>query len=183
MSDERPDSAVLLKALLFAADKHSGDRRKGADKSPYINHPILVAHLLADTGGITDVRTLTAAVLHDTLEDTETAVAELDEHFGSIVRKLVQEVTDEKSDPKDVRKQAQIDHAPHLSARAKAIKIADKIANVRDVLDCPPGDWSLGRRLEYVEWTTRVVEGCRGVNAPLEKLYDTLVERGRRELR
>ena len=138
MSDERADTANLLTAIEFASRKHSTQRRKDEDASPYINHPIAVTHLLADTGGITDLVTLMAAVLHDTIEDTETTPGELDEHFGRTVRKVVEEMTDDKSLDKAVRKQLQIEHAPQLSRRAKAIKLADKIANVRDVMESPP---------------------------------------------
>jgi guanosine-3',5'-bis(diphosphate) 3'-pyrophosphohydrolase len=179
----RADTAVLLKAIEFASRKHSTQRRKGVDASPYINHPIAVAYLLADTGGVTDLVTLTAAVLHDTIEDTETTVKELDEHFGQTVRKVVEEVTDDKKLDKAVRKQLQIEHAPHLSPRAKAIKMADKIANLRDVVQSPPQDWDLERRIEYLDWTEKVVTGCRGTNAALEKLYDEVFENGKRRLR
>ena len=182
MSDDRPDTALLLAAIAFASGKHSTQRRKGADASPYINHPITVAHLLADTGGITDLTTLVAAVLHDTIEDTETTPSELDDHFGTAVRQVVEEVTDDKLLDKPVRKQLQIDHAPHLSSRAKAIKLADKIANLLDVTDNPPPDWSTARRLEYFDWTERVVAGCRGTNEALEKLYDQTLAMGRAKL-
>jgi (p)ppGpp synthase/HD superfamily hydrolase len=179
MSDERADTAFLLKAIEFASRKHSTQRRKNKEASPYINHPIAVAHLLADTGGITDLVTLMAAVLHDTIEDTETIPAELDEQFGEMVRKVVEEMTDDKSLAKAERKRLQIEHAPRLSRRAKAIKLADKIANVQDVVDNPPANWPVARRIEYLDWTEKVVAGCRGTNAALEKLYDQLLEKGR----
>ena len=123
-----------------------------------------------------------AAVLHDTIEDTETIPSELDEHFGHTVRKVVEEMTDDKTLDKAVRKQLQIEHAPHLFRRAKAITLADKIANVRDVRECPPPDWSLARRIEYLDWTEKVVAGCRGTNAALEKLYDEVLKNGRTTL-
>jgi guanosine-3',5'-bis(diphosphate) 3'-pyrophosphohydrolase len=170
---------LLLAAIEFASRKHSTERRKDKEASPYINHPIAVTHLLAHSGGITDLVTLLAAVLHDTIEDTETTPADLDEHFGHTVRTVVEEVTDDKTLPKAVRKERQIEHGPHLSRRAKAIKLADKIANVLDVMDSPPSDWSLDRRREYLDWTEKVVAGCRGTNPGLEKLYDEVLEKGR----
>ena len=182
MSDERLDTAILLEAIEFASRKHSTQRRKDKETSPYINHPIAVAHLLADTGGITDVATLMAAVLHDTIEDTKTTPQELDDRFGHTVRQVVEEVTDDKNKAKAVRKQLQIEHAPHLSRRAKVIKLGDKIANVRDVTDAPPANWDLTRRIAYLNWTEKVVAGCRGTNAPLEKLYDEVLAKGRRKL-
>jgi len=182
MSDDSVSTTILLKAVQFAAAKHSTQRRKDVDASPYINHPIEVAHLLAEVGGITDLATLVAAILHDTIEDTETTPEELGEHFGPNVRKFVMEVTDDKSRKKADRKQLQIDHAPTLSGAAKAIKLADKIANVGDVTRNPPPDWPLARRIDYLDWTEKVVAGCRGTNAALERHYDEVLKQGRAAL-
>ena len=182
MSDERPPTTKLLAAIEFASRKHSAQRRKGEDAAPYINHPIAVTYLLAETGGITDLVTLTAAVLHDVIEDTATTREELDEHFGSTVRRVVEEVTDDKTLDDAVRKALQIDRAPSLSARAKAIKLADKIDNVRDVTEHAPASWSLARRVQYLDWTEKVVAGCRGTNGPLERLYDDVLDQGRVKL-
>lgn len=182
MSDERVDTAFLLQAIEFASRKHSTQRRKDVDASPYINHPIAVAHVLADAGGITDLLTLMAAVLHDTIEDTETTSAELEKQFGETVRKLVEEMTDDKTLDSAARKQLQIDRAPKLSRRAKPIKIADKIANVQDVTNAPPATWDLGRRTEYLDWTERVVAGCRGGKPALERHYDEVLKKGRSTL-
>ena len=174
-----PGAALLLRALSFSAEKHRDQRRKGADASPYINHPIAVAEVLARTG-VTDPEILAAAVLHDTIEDTETSGEELESRFGPRIRRLVEEVTDDKSLPKEVRKDLQIAHAPDLSEGAKQIKIADKTCNARDVTHAAPEGWSGERRLEYLEWTQEVVAGCRGVNPELEALYDRAFAEGRR---
>ena len=183
MSDEQADVVNLLKAIEFASRKHSTQRRKDEEASPYINHPIAVAHLLADTGGVTDAVTLIAAVLHDTIEDTNTTPDDLEAQFGRSVRKVVEELTDNKSLDKAERKRLQVAYAPHLSSRAKTIKLADKIANVQDVTDAPPADWDRSRRIDYLDWTDKVVAGCRGTNAPLEQLYDEVLERGRAKFR
>jgi len=172
---------ALLEALLFAAKKHRDQRRKDADASPYINHPIEVAALLARTG-VEDLVTLKGAVLHDTIEDTETTGAEVERVFGADVRAVVEEVTDDKKLPKAERKRLQIEHAPHLSERARQIKIADKISNVRAMAEEPPKDWSPQRRREYLDWSERVVMGCRGVNPALESIYDEALANGRRAL-
>jgi len=172
------DIAQLLQAIEFSAYKHRAQKRKDADASPYINHPIAVASLLATVGGVTDLDVLIAAVLHDTLEDTETSPAELEERFGPEVRALVEEMTDDKRLPKTERKRLQIEHAPGNSAKAKLIKLADKIANVRDVTLTPPSDWSLERRVEYLDWTRDVTAGCRGVNPGLEICYDEALAGG-----
>jgi len=182
MSDERADTAFLLRVVEFASRKHSTQRRKDVAASPYINHPIAVTHVLADAGGIADLLTLMAAVLHDTIEDTDTTPAELEEQFGETVRKLVEEMTDDKTLDKAVRKQRQIERAPKLSRRAKAIKVADKIANVQDVVEHPPPRWSLARRIEYLDWTEKVVAGCRGAHPALERHYDEVLKKGRAAL-
>jgi guanosine-3',5'-bis(diphosphate) 3'-pyrophosphohydrolase len=169
---------VLLTAFQFSAEKHRDQRRKGVDASPYINHPIEVAALLANVAGVQDNAILAAAVLHDTIEDTRTTPAEIEATFGSAVRHLVQEVTDDKSLPKAERKRLQVEHAPHLSPSAKLIKTADKISNVKEVTDNPPADWPIERRREYLVWGERVVAGCRGANSALESRFDESVGHG-----
>jgi (p)ppGpp synthase/HD superfamily hydrolase len=171
----------LLHALRFAADKHREQRRKGEAAGPYINHPIVVAETLARFG-VTDPVTLQAAILHDTIEDTQTTPEELEAAFGAEVRDVVLEVSDDKSLPKKERKAIQAAAAGSLSHRAKLVRIADKIANVHDVLHAPPTDWSVDWRLSYIAWTERVVEGCRGAHPELEAHYGALVAEARRVL-
>ena len=173
------DLQQFLRAAAFAARKHQHQRRKDPDASPYINHPLTVAALLAEEGGVTDPITLTAAVLHDTLEDTATTPEELAAAFGPAVRDVVQELTDDKRLPKAERKRRQVMAAAHLSDRAKRIRIADKIVNVHDVTHHPPAHWNLQRRQDYLEWTATVVAGCRGVNLRLEAVYDQALQEGR----
>lgn len=179
--EESNTIAAILKALHFAATKHRDQRRKDVEASPYINHPIEVAQLLA-SAGITDPVTLQGAILHDTIEDTKTTGEELEEAFGAEVRRVVEEVTDDKRLSKAERKRLQIEHAPHLSEHARQIKIADKISNVRGVTVAPPADWSLQRRQDYLDWTEQVVAGCRGSNAALEEFYDQILREGRQVL-
>ncbi len=175
------ETAALLRALVFAADKHRFQRRKGEEASPYINHPIAVAETLASSG-ITDQVVLQAALLHDTLEDTETRAQELEESFGPWVRDVVAEVTDDKLKPKKIRKELQQLKAPQLSARARLVRIADKISNLTDLTQFPPEGWTLQRRRAYVDWTEAVVAGCRGVNAALEARYDEALAQARLSL-
>jgi guanosine-3',5'-bis(diphosphate) 3'-pyrophosphohydrolase len=172
----------LLEAASFAAQKHRDQRRKGSDAEPYINHPLEVANLLANVGEVTDVDILLAAILHDTIEDTQTSREELVERFGDRVAGFVLEVTDDKSLPKEERKRLQIEHAPHLSAEAKQIKLADKISNITDVTKNPPDGWSLERRREYIDWGDAVASGLRGSNAGLETLFDRTVETAKNRL-
>lgn len=169
---EKPDLKLLFKALAFAAHKHRDQRRKGLDAAPYINHPIAVASLLIHEGAITDTETLCAALLHDTIEDTETQPEELTGAFGASICSIVQEVTDDRSLAKAERKQAQVDHAPHLSTKAKAVKLADKTCNLRDVINNPPHDWSLERRQQYFNWGKEVIDGLRGKWPTLESIFD-----------
>jgi len=162
----------LLSALSFAADKHRNQRRKDADASPYINHPIELAHLLASTGRVDDVAVLQAAILHDTIEDTETRHEELVARFGAHVAQIVAEVTDDKKLPTARRKELQVEHAPRVSREAALVKLADKICNLNDVAGTPPVNWSLQRRREYFDWAKRVVDALPPVNAELRTAFD-----------
>jgi guanosine-3',5'-bis(diphosphate) 3'-pyrophosphohydrolase len=168
------DLETLLAAVLFACEKHRLQKRKDG-LTPYINHPIAVAERLARVGGVTDLPTLLAAVLHDTVEDTETQEAELSEHFGPEVASIVAEVTDDKSLPKAARKQLQIEHAAQLTSKAKLVKLADKISNIRDMTPAQPTGWPLERKLEYLDWAERVVAGLRGTNSALEDEFDAVL--------
>jgi (p)ppGpp synthase/HD superfamily hydrolase len=181
---EDPEVAVmnvgsLLEALRFSAEKHRDQRRKGVHASPYINHPIEVAAMLANVAGVRDDATLIAAVLHDTIEDTRTTPEEIEAAFGTKIRSIVLEVTDDKRLPKAERKRLQVEHAPHMSSSAKLIKIADKISNVSELTVNPPSDWSLERRREYLGWAEQVVAGCRGVNDALESKFDEALRAAR----
>jgi guanosine-3',5'-bis(diphosphate) 3'-pyrophosphohydrolase len=172
----------LLKALSFAADKHRFQRRKDTEETPYINHPIRVALTLADIGGETNIDLLTAAVLHDTIEDTQTTAAEIEEHFGRTVLDLVLEVTDDKNLSKEERKRHQVLNAPHKSILAKKLKLADKICNVYDILHHPPGNWSAERRLNYLKWAENVMAGLKDANPLLEEHLTELIRQGREKI-
>ena len=166
------DTALVLHAALFAAHKHRDQRRKDEAASPYINHPLSLASVLAVEGGITDVATLCAALLHDTIEDTDTTGDEIEREFGPKVRRLVEQVTDDKSLPKAQRKLAQIEHAAHIDQEAKRVKLADKICNLRDVALAPPVGWSVERRREYFDWARSVIDRVRGIDPRLEAIFD-----------
>lgn len=169
--------ALLIRALAFAAHKHRNQRRKDADASPYINHPIALANVLANEADITDPVVLASALLHDTIEDTDTTCFELETEFGSAIAAVVAEVTDDKSLPKAERKRLQVEHAAHISTPAKLVKLADKICNLRDVANSPPADWSLERKREYFDWARSVVERLRGTHLLLEGLFDAAYRR------
>ncbi|XP_054243704.1 guanosine-3',5'-bis(diphosphate) 3'-pyrophosphohydrolase MESH1 [Indicator indicator] len=170
------EAAALLEAVDFAARKHKGQRRKDPEGTPYINHPIGVARILAHEAGVTDIVVLQAALLHDTVEDTDTTLAEIEEQFGQEVSGVVAEVTDDKTLPKMERKRLQIEHAPGSSPRAKLVKLADKLHNLRDLNRCTPEGWSPGRVQEYFQWAAQVVFGLRGTSPALEVALQRLFE-------
>lgn len=172
MGNQLPKSNLLFKALTFAAHKHRHQTRKGKTSIPYINHPIAVANLLVNIGNVTDTATILAAILHDTVEDTCTTLRELEKEFGATVSKLVAEVSDDKTLPKEERKRLQKEHASTLSRRARLIKLADKTCNLRDVVGDPPKGWSLQRKREYFDWAKCVVKRIRRTNAALEQAFD-----------
>lgn len=169
---------LFIDVLAFAAHKHRDQRRKNVAASPYINHPIALAHVLVSEGRIEETAVLCAAILHDTVEDTQTTFAELERRFGAEIAGIVREVTDDKSLSKALRKELQVEHAPHLSRGAKLVKLADKICNLRDVADDPPANWAHERRVEYFEWAKRVIDGLRGAHPALEAVFDSVYRRG-----
>jgi len=180
-------SGLLIKAIKFSSFRHRTQRRKDASGSAYIHHPIQVMELIWSVGEIRDRNILIAALLHDTIEDTvrpssleeSNLKQEIVDLFGKEVLAMVLEVTDDKKKDDKVRKQLQIDHAPALSYGAKIIKLADKTANLQDIIDNPPVFWSRARKSEYFEWAVNVVAGIRGVNPKLEERFDQVVKAGR----
>jgi len=163
----------VILAAKFAAEKHRDQRRKDLAASPYINHPLSLANVLAnEVDDIVDENVIVAAILHDTIEDTETSAEEICANFNRAVMDMVLEVTDDKSLPKAERKRLQVEHAAHLSRGAKLVKLADKICNVRDIANSPPAGWSLERRVEYFDWAKSVVDALRGAHPGLEKIFD-----------
>lgn len=177
------NDALVLRAADFAATRHREQRRKDARGSPYINHPLRVAYLLAQVGGVDDAQVIAAALLHDTVEDTATSLDEIATLFGSRVRDLVGEVSDDRTLNAAQRKQAQIAHAPTLSTDAALIKLGDKISNIRDIIDSPPQGWSMERRRAYLDWAQAVIDACPRTSAALEALFRDTLREARHALR
>jgi guanosine-3',5'-bis(diphosphate) 3'-pyrophosphohydrolase len=169
----------IFRALQFASEKHVHHRRKGGRDIPYINHPIAVATLLATVGDVTDASLLAAALLHDTVEDTDTTHEELVEQFGDDIAGLVAEVTDDPALSSAERKVTQEREASSKSPRAKLLRLADKTCNVHDITYRPPPEWSVQRRLDYFSWAERVVAKLRGVNEKLEARFDEVLAEAR----
>lgn len=164
----------IVKALAFSARKHRDQRRKDVQASPYVNHPIALMDILVNEAGINDAETIITALLHDTIEDTDTTFDEIEREFGLVIASLVMEVTDDKSLSQLERKAMQVHHAPSLSSKAKLVKLADKISNLRDVDKSPPVGWDLSRRQAYFDWAKDVIDGIRGTDQQLEALFDAI---------
>ncbi len=163
---------LILRAVAFAAHKHRDQRRKNKEASPYINHPIQLATVLWEEGHVHDPQVIAAALLHDTLEDTETTWQELRGEFGEDIADIVLEVTDVQWLKKEVRKRLQVARAKYSSEKAKLVKLADKICNLRDIAAHPPSGWSLERKRQYFDWAKEVAERLRGTHPVLEQKFD-----------
>jgi (p)ppGpp synthase/HD superfamily hydrolase len=167
----------VTRALDFAARRHAAQRRKGIQAEPYVNHLAEVALLLAEATDGADPGLVAAGLLHDTLEDTVTSRRELAALFGEDAASLVEEVTDDKTLDREARKIQQVLAAPGKTLRARMIKIADKIANLRSIADSPPLGWSSRRKREYIAWARDVVAACGPTNARLEALFEEAVRK------
>ncbi len=165
------DIVGILDALRFAADKHRTQRRKDPGDTPFINHVIEVAHVLAGVGGVTDPEVLQAALLHDVVEDTDTPAEEIEQHFGPRVRRIVAEVTEDRTLRRAERKALLVEQAPNLSLEARQLRIADMISNLRSCRLGSSPDWPLKVRREYVDLSEKIFAGCRGINPALDELF------------
>jgi len=171
-TEQMNDLFTVLKAADAAARWHVHQRRKGAAQEPYINHPLEVAALVAEATEGDDPNLIAAALLHDVIEDCGVPYSLIAETFGTDVADLVAEVTDDKTLEKSERKKLQVEKAHKKTSRAKVLKLADKISNLRTLALSPPEAWSPQRRFEYVEFARQVVEGLRGANLFLEAQFD-----------
>ncbi|AYV86472.1 MAG: hypothetical protein Sylvanvirus1_68 [Sylvanvirus sp.] len=167
----------ILRTATFAAGKHSNQRRKDANQSPYINHPLQVCETLTGVG-VTDIKVLQAALLHDTIEDTKTTEEELKQAFGEEVTSIVMEVTDDKSKSKVDRKKLQIIHAAsNTSKEAKLVKLADKYCNIFDLMTNPPSRWSSNQIKGYMIWSYAVCKELAGINHKLDVMISSCFEK------
>jgi guanosine-3',5'-bis(diphosphate) 3'-pyrophosphohydrolase len=162
----------ILAAARFAAEHHTGQKRKGEAGEPYINHLIEVAELVAASADELDVNLVMAAFLHDTVEDTDVTREQLEQRFGNDVASLVMEVTDDKSLPKEKRKALQVESAHKKSPRAQTLKLADKISNLRALLSSPPANWSVERKRQYFDWARDVISRLTAPNPKLKAEFD-----------
>jgi (p)ppGpp synthase/HD superfamily hydrolase len=177
---QRGPTERVTEAALTAARWHSSQRRKGSADEPYINHLLEVASLVSKATQGKDINLIIAALLHDAIEDQGVGRSLIAAQFGDDVASLVEEVTDDKSLPKAVRKRLQIEHAPEKSNRAKILKLADKISNVTAIGKDPPADWPIARQQEYIQWGRDVVAGLRGASTELEAQFDRAADAAER---
>jgi (p)ppGpp synthase/HD superfamily hydrolase len=166
---------AVLGAADAAARWHVHQRRKGIAQEPYINHLLEVASLVTEATNGNDPNAVIAALLHDAIEDQGVTSETIANCFGEHVADIVMEVTDDKTLPKEERKRRQVEAAPKKIREAKLIKLADKTSNLRTVATSPAADWSVERRLEYIEWAKSVVSGLRGTSPWLERQFDEAV--------
>lgn len=171
-----PPLPLVMRALAFATLRHTDQRRKGRRAQPYVNHLVEVALLVSEATQGADPALVAAALLHDVVEDQGVTPDEIEATFGVDIAGLVMEVTDDKALEPSERKRLQIAHAPHLSARGKLLKLADKTCNLRSLAEDPPEDWPQSRARAYVEWSQAVAAGLRGINAALEAAFDQAAE-------
>lgn len=184
MTRKHSDIGLILQAAHFSADKHRDQRRKGYRNTPYINHPLEVAERLQRIGGIEDAEILAAAILHDTIEDTQTSQGELARLFGRRIAGLVTELTVEKEGFHwTERKRGEIEVSRRLSRDAKLVKLSDKTSNVGDTVENPPSEWTLQRRRDYLEFARLIADGCQGVNGALDDEFDRVHAEAVRKLR
>lgn len=169
-------TSTFLSALSFAVEKHRYQRRKDRRLSPYVNHLVDVANTLWNVGQVHDEDILIAAILHDTIEDTNTTSQEIEDRFGKQVLSYVLEVSDDKTKPKELRKRIQVLTAASKSDGAKQISLADKLANLEDIIERPPANWPAERRRAYALWVREVAQGLRGTNPALEYHLDEKID-------
>ncbi len=126
-----PDTERAIRAAL---DAHQGQSRKSDAHVPYVAHPFHVALILARIGAAP--RVVQAALLHDVVEDCEGwTPMRVEREFGAAVARIVAELTEDKSRTWEERKRAQVEHVPHLSPDALSVKAADKLHNLRTLVD------------------------------------------------
>lgn len=177
-------SPHVRRADQFADRAHTGQYRKGrpgAPKVPYIEHPRAVARILHDEAGVVDPVVLQAALLHDTMEDCGVSHENLVSEFGHDVADVVRELTNDADTPPGGKLAMQLAHAKKMSARAAAVKTADKTANLRDILSSPP-DWSADRMRQYYDDANAVVTAMAEPHPVLQEIFKDVYSSGRRSL-
>jgi guanosine-3',5'-bis(diphosphate) 3'-pyrophosphohydrolase len=165
----------ICSGIDFAAEKHRFQTRKNKEKTPYISHPIGVAYNLMRVGEVREISIIIGALLHDTIEDTQTTFEEIESKFGKHVAGLVREVTDDKSLATEARKRFQVINASQKSKGAAQIKLADKLFNLNDLYNNPPPDWTQTRIDRYYEWAQSVIDRLPPANDKLHAAVEEII--------
>lgn len=163
----------LAQAIHYASGQHIGQLRKNAAADPYIVHPFEVMNVLRMCD-VLDVDTLCGAILHDTVEDTGSTPEDIEKLFGTKVREIVMECSDDKSLDKVTRKKLQIEHSKNISREAKLVKLSDKYSNIKGLLTEPPATWSHDEIMGYVRWGFVVCQNLYGQNEKLDTLMKNI---------
>lgn len=169
--NEVDSAGLIVRAAYFAGEKHRMQRRGDIEATPYINHPLELAAILTDEVRVTDVNTICAALLHDTLEDTETTSTELINLFGEDITSLVLEVSNDMDLSSQMRRAYEFEKVPDLSHRAKLIKLADKLANIRDVSTMPPAGWTKAKKNDYFDFALSIAERAKDASPQLFNIF------------
>ena len=166
------DLRRLTKALVFAAEAHRNQRRKGAAQEPYLNHLIEVLDLVVQVTDGVDMDVVIAALLHDVVEDTAATHEDVAMNFGERVAEIVRENSDDMSLPKAERRRARIAAIPLKSKEARLVKMADVISNLRAIAVSPPAGWPAERKLGYLQGCRHLVDAARGTDTAIERIFD-----------
>ena len=170
------DTELLDRAIVFAVRAHAGTERRGKG-FPYIVHPMEAVEIVATM--TSDQEMLAAAVLHDTVEDTDVTIEQIRDEFGDRVASFVAAESDEPHQSRDsvenwrTRKQAAIDRLAQASHEAKIVALGDKLSNMRTIARdyAQQGDklWDIFHSHDPKdhEWH------YRGLAASLQELRDT----------
>ena len=161
----------VVRAAYFAGEKHKDQRRSDKEETPYINHPLELASILVDEGDVGEVEIICAALLHDTLEDTNTTFEELVAKFGITVAKIVREVTNNMTLTSAERRIQEAACIPNLSREAKLVKLADKIANIRDISTMPPVSWNIEKKELYFDFSLSIAEQAKDASPKLYSVF------------
>lgn len=168
---QQSEMAKIVRAAYFAGEKHKDQRRSDKEETPYINHPLELASILVDEGYVDDVNVICAALLHDTIEDTETTFEELESIFGPVVTNIVREVSNDMTLSSTERRIRETENIPGLSHPAKLVKLADKIANIRDISTMPPVGWTLAKKEAYFDFSLSIAERAKDASPLLYEVF------------
>lgn len=165
----------ILKAVRYTAKKHQTQTRANAKKTPYLIHLLAVADQVMRIGQCYEESVIIAALLHDSIENTDITYEEIEKVFGLKVASYVKELTEDPKLPLKERKKLQIVHAFHQSKEVALVKMSDKLHNLNTLMTDPPEGWTEKRIDDYFLWAQAVVDNLPASNNPLkEELHKTI---------